>query len=117
MRRRDQAAAFRKATPLGTEIDDRRPFRPRRRKAPPQLRQLNPLLLPSENGRGLGRPNVVAGRQVRRGFREYDGRADLTERRQIVAIGHIVPEIVAHSWTCSSVGKLPMLASDKAHDM
>jgi hypothetical protein len=39
-----------------------------------------PWVPPSKDGRGLGRPDVVARLEVRRRAREYDGGADLAER-------------------------------------
>ena len=54
-------------------------------------------------GRGVGRPDVVARLQVRRGLRPAHRDAGLAEGRQIVAIGNVVAEIVAHGQTRSRV--------------
>jgi hypothetical protein len=97
VRRRNKAAAFREAPPLGAEIAHRRSLWPRGREAPAQLHKLEP----AEHGGGLGWPDVVARFEIGGGCREYDGGADLAERCQIVAVGYFISKILAHVQTCS----------------
>jgi hypothetical protein len=66
----DDALPFGEPSPFGAEIDNRRSLLPRRRKAPAQLHQSDPLLPAAENRRGLGRPDVVARLQIRSRLRE-----------------------------------------------
>jgi hypothetical protein len=47
----------------------------------------DPVIPPAKHGRGLGRPDVVAGFEIGGGCREYDRGADLAERLQIGAVG------------------------------
>src|SRR5258706_5551074 len=100
MRRWDEAAPFRKPSPLGAKIDDRPSLRPRRRNAPTQLNKLDPVLAPPKDRRGFGRPDIVARFEIGGRDREYDGDADLAESFQIGAVGDVVAEIVAHRQTC-----------------
>ena len=79
MRRWDEAAPFRKPSPLGAEIDDRPSLRPRRRNAPTQLNKLDPVLAPPKDRRGFGRPDIVVRFEIGGRDREYDGDADLAE--------------------------------------
>jgi len=103
MRRRDQTAVDRKSAVLGTEIDDRRSFRARRgeappQRSPPQLRKLIRAVFEPTNHRDfIGRLDVLARLQVRRGLRPSHGDACLAEGREIIAIRNMVAEIVAHS--------------------
>ena len=83
------------------------PVERRRRQVPTQLNELDPLLPPSKDGRGLGRPDIVAGFEIGGRCREYDGGADLAERLQIGAIGHVIAEIVAHGQICGSSSLQP----------
>jgi hypothetical protein len=104
----NEAAPFREAPPFGAEIDDGGSLRPRRRKAPTQLDKFDPVLPPAKHGRGLGRPDIVAGFEIGGGCREYDGCADVAESIQIGAVGHVIPEIVAHGQTCRCSSQEPL---------
>jgi hypothetical protein len=97
MRRRDQTATDRESSTLGTEIDDGRSLGPGWRKAPPQLRELIRTVFKTTDDRGtLGRPDVVSGFEVRSRVRPLHRNASLTERGEIVTVGNVISEIIAH---------------------
>jgi hypothetical protein len=111
VRGRDETAPLREVPPFGPKIDYRRSLRPRRRETPAQLHQLDPLLAPAKHRGGLGRPDVAAGFKIRSRFREDDRGTDLAERLQIGAVGHVVPEIVAHAQTCRYSSQEPLVGA------
>jgi len=80
----------------GADIHDRRSLGPRRRQAPAQLHQFDASLLPAKDRGGLGRLDVVARFKVWGRYRKYHWGADLAERLQIGAVGHVIAEVSAH---------------------
>ena len=53
-------------------------------------------LLPAKDRGGLGRLDVVARFKVWGRYRKYHWGADLAERLQIGAVGHVIAEVSAH---------------------
>src|SRR5439155_20472265 len=98
VRRGDEAPTDWKAPPLRTEIDDRCALRSSRWETPPQLGELvRAVFQPPDHRTFVGRPDVLAWLQVRRGLRPAHGNAGLAKRREIIAVCDVVPEIVAHA--------------------
>ena len=55
-----------------------------------------PVLKAADGGRGIGRPNVVPGLQVRRRRRPSHGDARFAECGEIAAVGDAIAVVVAH---------------------
>jgi hypothetical protein len=97
MRCGNQTATRREAPPLGSEIDNWRSFRLRRREAPAQHSKLVRAILKATNdGTWIGRPDVVTRLQVWRSCRPFHSDAVLTERSEVVAIRDMIAVVVAH---------------------
>ena len=97
VRRGHEATSDRKAPSLRTEINDWRSLRLCRREAPTQDRELERAILQASDNRSrFGWPNVVSRLQVRSGGRPSDGNASFAKRREIVAVGNEVAEVIAH---------------------
>jgi hypothetical protein len=60
------------------------------------LHHFNPVVSPAKHRSDLGRPDVIARLKIWDGRRKYDRCADLTERREIVAVRDVVAEVVTH---------------------
>src|SRR5438067_595362 len=98
MGRRNQAPANREPATLGTKIDDGCSFGTSRWEAPPQLSKLvHSVLQPSDDGDLVGRPDVFPRLKIRCRLGPSDGNAGLAERCEVVAVGDVVAEVVAHA--------------------
>src|SRR5436190_9023725 len=98
MRGRDQTSTDWKPPSLGTKIDNRRSFRSSRWETPSQFGKLvRAVFEPPDHRSFVGRPDVFAWLQVRRGLRPAHGNAGLAKRREIIAVCDVVAEIVAHA--------------------
>jgi len=90
--RRYEAAPHRKSPVLGTKIDDRRALGFGRRKAPAQLRGFVPSVGLADHGRDIGRPDIVARLEVRRGRGPAHRDPGLAERSGVLVVGNSVAE-------------------------
>jgi hypothetical protein len=105
---------FREVPALGAEIDDRRALGPGRRQTPAELNQLHAIVPAPKNGRGLCRPDIIAGFKIGGGRWKDDRSADLAERREIVAVGDVVSEVVAHGGSIGScIGSIALVVNDR----
>ena len=73
-----------------------------RRKSPSDLGELvGPVFQAADYRSLVGRPNVIARYQARDRIRPFHGNAGLAERGEVLAVGDVVADIVAHC-RCSS---------------
>jgi hypothetical protein len=97
MRCRHKAPAGWKTPTLRAEIDDGRSLRPRRGEPPTQFDKLvRSVFEPADDGSFVGRPDVFTRLEIWSGAREPHGYANFAERCEIVAVGDVVAEVVAH---------------------
>src|SRR5205085_12030137 len=99
MRCRHQTAANRKTSPLGAEIHDRRTLGPGWRETPSEFGELVRSGFEPPDHRGfIGRPDVLAWFQVGYGGRPLHRNPGLAEGREVIAVGDVISEVVAHGW-------------------
>src|SRR5260221_13283415 len=97
MRGWHEAPSGRKAPALGAEVDDRGSVGPGWRETPTLSRNLVRAVFEPPNDRSfVGRPDVFARLEIWGGAREPDGYPTLAECREVVAVGDVIAEIVAH---------------------
>jgi hypothetical protein len=110
----DQTTAFREVPALGPEIDHRCALGPCWREPPAQLHHLNPVLSPTKHGRGLSRPDIIAGFKIGDGRWKDDRSAELAEGREIFAVGDVVSEVVAHGGSTEScIGSIALVVNGR----